>query len=202
MGKLHFKYATMNSGKSIDLIRTAYNYEENGFNSLVIKPLIDTKGSEYITSRIGIKKRTDILINSDNSFFTELKNKLNNIKVILVDEAQFLTERQVDELFIISKAIDIDVICYGLRVDFLMNSFNGSRRLLEIADTLEECRTICKCGKIARYAGRKLDGEYQLEGEKVVIDGTDNYEYVPLCGECYLKEVKKLDLKSYVKKLR
>lgn len=193
MAKLHFKYATMNSGKSIDLIRTVYNYEEKGLKTLIIKPSIDTKGNDYIVSRIGFKRKVDFKVDINDSFMIKLKNRLNDIRAIFIDEAQFLTEKQVDELFLISKVKNIPVICYGLRNDFSMHAFAGSKRLLEIADILEEHKTLCQCGKIARYVGRKLNGEYEISGEKIVIDGSRNYEYVPLCGECYLKEVLKID---------
>ena len=200
MAKLNYKYATMNSGKTLDLIRTAHNYEENGFNVIVLKPLVDTKGNEYITSRIGAKRKVDFLIDKDEKIVEILKGHLTEIKCIFIDEAQFLSRRQVDELFLISHMTDIEVICYGLRTNFKMDAFEGSKRLLETADELEELKTMCNCGKIARYVGRKIDGEYILEGEEIVIDGETEAKYVPLCGECYLKDVKKID-KEYVKKL-
>ena len=107
--------------------------------------------------------------------------------------AQFLSKNQIDELFIITKKFDIPVICYGLRNNFKMEGFSGSIRLLEIADELEEIKTLCPCGEIARYAGRKTNGKFTIEGNEVVIDGSkDNIEYVPLCGKCYLKKVKKI----------
>lgn len=189
MAKLNFKYATMNSGKTMDLIRTAFNYEENGYHILIIKPSIDTKGNDYIISRVGLKRKVDFLIDREDDIEKIIKKDLNNIKCIFVDEAQFLTRKQVDELFLISKKYDVDVICYGLRLNFKMEAFEGSLRLLEIAEELEELKTMCKCGNIARYAGRKLNGKYQTNGDEVVIDGNNNYEYVPLCGECYLKDV-------------
>lgn len=193
MAKLTFKYATMNSWKTIDLIRTAYNYEENGYKILVLKPLIDTKGSESISSRVGLERQVDYLISNEDSVLKKLHNNLDDVKCIFVDEAQFLNKEQIDDLFVISKVYDIAVICYGLRLDFKMDSFEGSQRLLEIADILEELKTICKCGNIARYVGRKIDGKYVLDGDVVVIDGTKNVEYVPLCGDCFLKEVSNVD---------
>lgn len=196
MAKLNFKYSTMNAGKSLDLIRTVYNYEENGYNVLVLKPKIDTKGDDYIVSRVGIKRKVDFLVDQDDSVIDLLKGHLANVKTIFVDEAQFLKKEQVDELFLISKKCDIDVICYGLRLDFKMDSFEGSMRLLEISEELEELKTMCRCGNIARYVGRKINGEYVLDGDVVVIDGTKDIEYVPLCGDCYLKDVKKIDLGS------
>lgn len=193
MAKLTFKYATMNSGKSLDLIRTAYNYEENGYKVLVVKPSIDTKGGDTIVSRVGVSKKVDYLILPNESVLQKLYNKLDDIRCIFVDEAQFLTKTQVDDLFVISKVFDKTVICYGLRLNFQMNTFEGSKRLLEIADDLECLKTMCSCGNIARYVGRKFNGEFESNGSEVVIDGTDGFEYVPLCGDCYLQKVKKID---------
>ena len=201
MAKLHFKYASMNSGKTIDLIRTAYNYEENGYKVLVLKPTVDTKSGDKISCRIGLERKVDVLINNSDSIYDKLKDKLNDIHCIFIDEAQFLNANQVDELFIISKAMNIPVICYGLRTDFRMEAFEGSRRLLEVADALEELATLCSCGNIARYNARKVDGEFTIEGDKVVIDGSKNVEYVPLCGDCFLQKVKKIDLKDIRRKL-
>lgn len=194
MAKMHFKYAAMNSGKSIDLIRTAHNYEENGYQVMVIKPIIDIKGGENISSRIGLQRKADLLILYSDKLLDKLKGKLKNISCILVDESQFLSTSQVDELFIISKACNIPVICYGLRINFKMESFAGSKRLLEIADVLEELTTLCSCSNIARYVGRKVGNIFVEEGEEIIIDGTENIEYVPLCGKCYLEKVKKMDL--------
>ena len=202
MGKLLFKYATMNSGKTIDLIRTAYNYEENNGKVLVMKPSVDTKGKEYITSRISIKKKVDYLIYYDDSIIDVLKGKLDNVDVILVDEAQFFSKKQIDELSIITRAANVDVICYGLRCNFKNKLFEGSKRLFEVADSLEEFPTLCKCKKVARFVGRKVNGEYSIEGPEVIIDGSDNNViYTPLCRECYLKEVLKIDLDKVKKDL-
>ena len=194
MAKLNFKYSTMNAGKSLDLIRTVHNYEENGYQVLVLKPAIDTKANNYISSRVGVKRKVDYLIKPSDNIEKILKSKFKKIKSIFVDEAQFLTKSQVDELFIISKKYDIDVICYGLRNNFKMEAFEGSMRLLEIAEELEELKTMCKCGNIARYVGRKVNGQYQTDGDVVVIDGAKNVLYVPLCGDCYLKEVKNINI--------
>lgn len=201
MAKLTFKYSTMNSGKSIDLIRTVYNYIENNCNVIVMKPLVDSKGLDCVETRIGLKRKVDFLIGEDQSILKLLKGKLNNIKCIFIDEVQFLSKEQIDELFIITKVMDVPIICYGLRNNFKMESFYGSMRLLEIADILEEFKTLCSCGEIARYVGRKVNGEYTLEGDTIVIDGTKNVDYVPLCGSCYLKKVKKLDFKEIKKEL-
>lgn len=199
MAKLNFKYGTMGSGKSIDLMRTAYNYEEKGYDVLVMKPLVDTKGSNKLDSRIGMKRTVDILISDDTDIISEVNNRLTtNLRCIFVDEAQLLSSKKIDELYLVSKNFDIPVICYGLRTNFKMKGFSGSTRLLEIADSLEEIKSICECGEIARFAGRKVNGKYTLEGEDILIDGTNSsVEYVPLCGDCYLKKVKKIDYKKY-----
>ena len=194
MAKMHFKYASMNSGKSTDLIRTAYNYEENGYKVLIIKSIIDTKTKDTVSSRLGVEKKIDVLLLYSDNLLEVLKGKLKGISCILVDEAQFLSIKQVEDLFLISKACNIPVICYGLRTNFKMESFAGSKRLLEIADVLEELTTLCECGDIARYVGRKVGENFVLEGEEIVIDGTANICYVPLCGKCYLTKVKKQNL--------
>ena len=201
MAKLNFKYSTMNAGKTLDLIRTVHNYDENGYKVLVLKPKIDTKGENYIVSRVGVSRKVDYLIDKEDSIVDLIKEDLCDTKSIFVDEAQFLTKEQIDELFLISKVFDKDVICYGLRLNFKMDAFEGSRRLLEISEELEELKTICHCGNIARYVGRKVNGNYVNDGSEVVIDGTDNVEYIPLCGDCYLKEVKGVDYEK-IKKLK
>ena len=200
MAKLNFKYSTMNAGKTLDLIRTVYNYDENGYKVLVLKPKIDTKGEDYIVSRVGVSRKVDYLIDKEDSIVDLIKSDLGDTKSIFVDEAQFLSKKQVDELFLISKVFDKDVICYGLRLNFKMDAFEGSKRLLEISEELEELKTICKCGNIARYVGRKVNGAYVNDGSEVVIDGTSNVEYIPLCGDCYLKEVEGVDYNK-IKKL-
>ena len=196
MAKLHFKYGTMNSGKSMDLIRTIYNYEEVGYEVLLLKPQIDTKGEDYIVSRNGMKRKVDFLVDKDTNMIDLIIDKVTpKLRCIFLDEAQFLTPEQVKELFLLSKEIDIPVICYGLRNNFMMKAFPGSAALLELAEELEELPTLCTCGEIARYVGRKVDGEYATSGEEVVIDGANSLvEYVPMCGKCYLEKVSKINL--------
>lgn len=194
MAKLHFKYGTMNSGKSICLMQTAYNYEEVGYSTLVLKPKIDIKGNDYLSSRIGLKRRVDYLIDDDTDVINIVKRcKKKNLACILVDEAQFLSAKVIDDLFIITKTLDVPVICYGLRNNFKMEGFEGSIRLLEIADELEEIKTMCNCGKVARYVGRKVNNRFVCDGDLILIDGAlSNVEYVPMCGKCYLKRVKNI----------
>lgn len=199
MGKLVLYYATMNSGKSFDLIRTDYNYRESGFNTLVLKPSKDTKAEDYIMTRAGLKRKVDYLIGEEDSIIDMLSNKLDNIACIFIDEAQFLNKNQVKELRLITVATDIPVICYALRLNFKGELFEGSEALFTDADEIVELKTLCPlCEKenIARYVGRKVNGEFVLKGKEVVIDGSkDNVEYVPLCEKHFLEEVKKEDLK-------
>lgn len=201
MAKMHFKYASMNSGKSIDLIRTAHNYEENGYKTLIISPNVNKNSNGKISSRIGLDRQADIMLLYSDDVLEVLKGELKDISVILVDEAQFLGAKQVEDLFLISKAINIPVICYGLRTNFKMESFSGSKRLLELSEVLEELTTLCKCGQIARFVGRKVGENYVKEGEEVIIKGTDNITYEPLCGKCYLTKVEKIDLDQVKKSL-
>lgn len=182
----------MNSGKTTILIQTAYNYEERDQKAVVIKPLVDTKGGDTIVTRIGASRKVDELIAEDDKIIKKLEKYLETTNCILVDEAQFLTRIQVDELFYIAKLYDIPVIAYGLRNDFRTNAFEGSMRLLELADELEEMPTICRCGKKARFNARKVNGEFVTEGESIVIDDGTQAEYESVCGKCYLEKVLKL----------
>ena len=154
MAKLFFRYGAMNSGKTTILLQTAHNYEERGMKVLIIKPKIDSKGEDYIVSRIGLKRQVDHLIGAGENIFTYIKEHDEDVKCILVDEAQFLESIQVDELMQVVVRLNIPVICYGLRTDFRTNGFPGATRLLEIAHTIEEMKTICACGRKAMFNGR------------------------------------------------
>ena len=192
MAKLYFKYGTMESGKSTKIIQEAYNYDRNNKSIIVAKPIIDSKGNDKIISRIGIQRKIDVYIESDN--LKEIYEKINKETFcILIDEAQFLNKNQVFELFKITKLLEIPVMCYGLKSNFKGDFFEGSEALMIYADSLEEIVTICSCGKKARFNARKVNGDFVTDGEDVLIDGSnENVEYVPLCGECYIKKVKKL----------
>ena len=192
MAKLYFKYGTMESGKSTKIIQEAYNYDRNNKSIIVAKPIIDSKGNDKIVSRIGIQRKIDVYIESDN--LKEIYEKINkDTFCILIDEAQFLNKNQVFELFKITKLLEIHVMCYGLKSNFKGEFFEGSEALMIYADSLEEIVTICSCGKKARFNARKVNGDFVTDGEDVLIDGSnENVEYVPLCGECYIKKVKKL----------
>jgi thymidine kinase len=191
LAKLYFRYGAMNCGKSTNLMQVAYNYEERGMKVIIIKPLIDTKGGNKVVSRLGIDRDVDLLLEKDKNIYGEVQkwNEENGkIDCILVDEAQFFAKHQIDELFEIAVKMNIPVICYGLRTDFQMVGFEGSERLLLIAHSIEELKTICACGKKAILNARKINGRFVFEGEQVAIDRENNIEYESLCGECYFRE--------------
>ena len=187
MAKLYFRYGAMNCGKTTLLLQTAHNYEERGMKVLIFKPKIDTKGDNKIISRLGITRNVDCIISLDDKISDYLDEK-KLPSAIIVDEAQFLTTKQVDELYIISKELDIPVLTYGLRNDFLMNTFEGSARLLALADSIEELKTICRCGRKATQNMRFLNGKPLFKGESILIDGTSNIIYESVCGKCYLEK--------------
>jgi len=158
MSKLYFRYGAMNSGKSTHLMQVAYNYEERGMKVIILKPKIDDKGGDTLVSRLGVNRQVDLLISEyDNileimvSFLKENKR----IDCILVDEVQFMKSTQIDQLFEIAVKSNIPIICYGLRTDFKRDGFEGSMRLLLLAHSIEEMKTICACGKKAIFNGRK-----------------------------------------------
>ena len=189
MSKLYYRYGAMNSGKTTLLLQVAHNYEERGMKVLILKPKIDTKGDNKIVTRIGLKRKVDHLIDQDDNLTEYLNTIPSDIACVLVDEAQFLTRDQVDELFMFTKLKDVSVICYGLRSDFKTISFPGSLRLFELADVMEELYTICRCGKRAKFNARIVNGEFTSSGEQVAIDGENQVEYESLCGKCYLEKV-------------
>ncbi len=190
MAKLYFRYGAMNSGKSTALMQVAHNYRERGMHSVIIKPRIDTKGGNTIVSRLGVDRTVDCMIekNEDvNRRILDHQKEHGAIDCVLVDEAQFLSTGQVDQLFQFAVKERIPVICYGLRTDFKLNGFEGSQRLLLLAHSIEELKTICRCGKKAIFNGRKINGKFVFEGEQVAIDGQNKIEYEALCAECYFK---------------
>ena len=193
MAKLYFRYGAMNSGKSTALLQLAHNYEKNGMSILLLKPSKDKKGDNKVVSRLGIERKVDYLIKPKDSIKKIISHHLkdNKIKCLIVDEAQFLEPSQVDELSKFASEADIPVICYGLRTDFKLNGFPGSIRLLEIANDIEELKTICSCGSKAIFNARYVDGEFCLEGEQVAIDGMDNVTYKSMCPKCYYEKINK-----------
>ncbi|MDK2868036.1 MAG: thymidine kinase [Clostridiales bacterium] len=190
MSKLYFRYGAMNCGKSTALMQVRHNYEERGMQAIVIKPYTDTKGGNKIVSRLGIAKDVDLLVKGDEHVTASIDRWLEqhgSIHCILVDEVQFMKAFQIDELFEIAVTKQIPVICYGLRTDFQMRGFEGSERLLLIAHSIEELKTICRCGRKAILNGRKIDGAFVFEGDQVAIDGENHVEYESLCASCYFK---------------
>ncbi len=190
MAKLYFRYGAMNSGKSTNLMQVAYNYEERGMKAIILKPKTDSKGGDTVVSRLGVIRKVDLLLSDKESVFDNIEKWIEEkgeIDCILVDEVQFFKKNQIDDLFKIAVIKDIPVICYGLRTDFQMNGFEGSERLLLLAHSIEEMKTICTCGRKAILNGRKINGEYVFEGEQIAIDNQDQVEYQSLCGVCYYK---------------
>ena len=190
MSKLYFRYGAMNSGKSTHLMQVAYNYKERGMRVLLIKPSTDKKGGDRLVSRLGVEVKVDMIVDKNTDIISEVKEniELNGaLDCILVDEVQFMKKHQIDELFEIAVTLEIPVICYGLRTDFKMEGFEGSERLLLIAHSIEEMKTICKCGNKALLNGRKVNGKFVFSGDQIAIDTVDNVEYESLCGQCYYK---------------
>jgi len=195
MSKLYFRYGAMNSGKSTALLQAAFNYEERGQQVLLAKPAIDTKGDNEIVSRLGVTRLVDFTVLPDDNLLAIFAHQQGivakrtglPVSCLLVDEAQFFTEAQVDDLLRIAIVQHVPVLAYGIRTDFLTVAFPGSRRLLEIAHSLEELKTICRCGRKAVFNARKVGDRYVFDGDQVAIDG-ENVTYESLCGACYLEE--------------
>lgn len=205
MSKLYFRYGAMNCGKSTNLLQVAYNYEERGMRIIIIKPKTDTKGGDKVISRLGVARKADMLLDASSNIYNEVEKwieKNGKIDCILADEVQFFKKHQIDEMFEIAVKMDIPTICYGLRTDFQMNGFEGSARLLLLAHSLEELKTICQCGKKALVNGRKVNGKFVFEGEQVAIDMENNIEYEALCPKCYfeLKEAYEAEGKMNIHK--
>jgi thymidine kinase len=199
MSKLYFRFGAMNSGKSTALLQAAFNYEERGQYVLLAKPAIDSKGDRKIVSRLGVTREVDFLVQPSESLRDlfhqhriEFEEKTSSpIACLLIDEAQFLTEQQVNEALEIAVRDGVPVLAYGIRTDFQTKSFPGSRRLLEIAHSLEELKTICRCGRKAMFNGRLVNGQFTFAGEQVAIDG-DKVTYESLCPKCFLEKVGRL----------
>lgn len=195
MSKLYFRYGAMNSGKSTALLQAAFNYEERGQQVLLAKPAIDTKGDATIVSRLGLTRPVDFTVAPDDDIratFAEMRMHVlestgKAVSCLLVDEVQFLSAAQADDLLRIAILDGVPVLAYGIRTDFQTVAFPGSRRLLEIAHSLEELKTICRCGRKAVFNARKIGDDYVFDGDQVAIDG-DEVTYESLCGACYLEE--------------
>lgn len=195
MAKLYFRYGAMNSGKSTALLQAAYNYEERGHQVLLAKPGIDTKAGRAIQSRLGFDRDVDFMVGEGQDAYALFQQHRAHVQTesgrdvscLLVDESQFLSASQVNDLLRIATLDGIPVICYGIRTDFQTAAFPGSRRLLEIAHSLEELKTICRCGRKAIFNARSVDGVFTFDGAQVAIDGVE-VGYESLCAACYLRE--------------
>ena len=185
MSKLYFRYGAMNSGKSALLLQVAHNYEECGKSVYLIKPEVDNKGGDRVISRVGLSRAVDLLFDNEYNLYEHFFN--TSVDCILVDETQFITTKQANQLFKVAVELNMPVICYGLRTDFQGKGFEGSTRLLEIAHSLEELKTICKCGKKALLNARKINGFYTQDGDQISIDNKDCVQYDPMCGVCWYK---------------
>ena len=195
MAKLYFRYGAMNSGKSTALLQAAYNYEERGQRVLLAKPAVDTKAQGSIQSRLGVERAVDVLIGPADrlaDLFAVHRDPARDdagrdVACLLVDEAQFLSADQVDDLLRIAVLDGVPVLAYGIRTDFQTRAFPGSARLLEIAHSLEELKTICRCGRKAIFNGRRVGDAFVFSGDQVAIDGAA-VAYESLCASCYLAE--------------
>lgn len=192
MAKLFFRYGAMNSGKSTALLQVAYNYEERGMKVLLVKAKVDSKGSNKLVSRLGVERKADFLVDEKLNLYeaiSQWSKDVEKVSCVLVDEAQFLDPVHVEQLFNLTVYDNIPVICYGLRTDFQTKLFPGSNRLFSLAHSIEELKTICRCGKKAIMNGRKINGKFIFEGSQVAIDGSADITYESLCATCYFKEI-------------
>ena len=189
MAKLYFKYGAMGSSKTAQALITKYNYEENDMKVWLIKPSADTRdGAQVLRSRIGLEATVEVIPPETDVYARFLGSRVRNCDVIIVDECQFMTERQIEQLRTIVDEQSIPVICFGLRTDFLTRLFPGSRRLMELADCIEEIKTMCDCGSKATVNARISDGYIVTEGAQVVLGGNDSY--IAMCHRCYVRGIR------------
>ena len=197
MSKLFYYYGSMASAKTLRLLSTAYNFEEKGVQIMVLKPALDTRDGEgIIRSRAGLERKC-IMIDKDVNLYKAIKAyrnvldaQLESLKWIIIDECQFLTEEQVDQLSDVVDFLDISVMCFGLRTDFQSRLFPGSKRLFEIADDIEEIKSTCECGENKTSINARLDenGEIIIEGSQVEIGGNERYRAI--CRRCWKNKVR------------
>ena len=190
MAKLYFKYGAMGSSKTAQALITKYNYEENDLQVWLIKPSADVRdGQQILRSRIGLEAEVEVIPPSMDVWERFRDTRLGRCDVIIVDECQFLTEQQIDQLRAIVNENNIPVMCCGLRTDFQTRLFPGSRRLMEIADTIQEIKTICDCGAKATVNARiDSQGHIITQGEQVVLGGNDSY--IAMCHKCYIRGIR------------
>ena len=189
MAKLYFKYGAMGSSKTAQALITKYNYEENDMRVWLIKPSADTRdGVEVLRSRIGLEARVDVITPEVDVHRLFADTKKGRCDVVIVDECQFMTEAQIDQLRAIVNDFNVPVLCFGLRTDFQTKLFPGSRRLMELADCIEEIKTMCDCGAKATVNARISDGHIVTEGAQVVLGGNDSY--IAMCHRCYIQGIR------------
>ena len=189
MAKLYFKYGAMGSSKTAQALITKYNYEENDLNVWLIKPSADTRdGVSILRSRIGLEAECEVIAPKADIRKRFLESRVGRCDVIIADEAQFFTPEQIDQLRAIVNENSIPVLCFGLRTDFQTRLFPGSMRLMELADCIEEIKTMCDCGAKATINARINDGYIVTEGAQVVLGGNDCY--IAMCHRCYINGIR------------
>ena len=188
MAKLYFKYGAMGSSKSAQALITKFNYEELGMSVWLIKPSIDTRdGADKIRSRIGLEETAQVITPEED--ILETFRTIPDVDVIIADEAQFFTPAQIDQLRTIVDDEDLPVLCFGLRTDFLTHFFPGAQRLMELADSLTEIKTVCACGRKATVNARiGTDGKIVTEGGQILLGGNDSY--VAMCHKCWKNKIR------------
>ena len=190
MAKLYFKYGAMGSSKTAQALITKYNYEENDLRVWLIKPSADTRdGKQILRSRIGLEAEVEVIPPDMDILARFDETRRGDCNVIIVDECQFLTEQQIDELRAIVNDRNVPVMCFGLRTDFQTKLFPGSRRLMELADEIQEIKTMCDCGAKATVNARiDSNGHIITQGAQVVLGGNDSY--IAMCHKCYIRVIR------------
>ena len=190
MAKLYFKYGAMGSSKTAQALITKYNYEENDLNVWLMKPSADARdGDSILRSRIGLQSAVDMIPPETDIYDLFSRTRKDTCDVIIVDECQFMTPEQIDQLRFIVNDFNIPVMCFGLRTDFQTKLFPGSLRLMEVADTIQEIKTICDCGAKATVNARiDAEGHIITEGAQVVLGGNDSY--IAMCHKCYIQGIR------------
>ena len=190
MAKLYFKYGAMGSSKTAQALITKYNYEENDMRVWIIKPSADTRdGANIVRSRIGLEAVAEIMTPDADVYERYRQAQPNGCHAVIVDECQFMTPAQIDQLRAIVDDFEVPVMCFGLRTDFQTRLFPGSMRLMELADVIEEIKTMCDCGAKATVNAR-IDGNGHIvtEGAQVVLGGNDSY--IAMCHRCYIRGIR------------
>ena len=189
MAKLYFKYGAMGSSKTAQALITKYNYEENDMKVWLLKPSADTRdGAQTLRSRIGLEAQVEVAPPDANIYDRYVADHVGKCDAVIVDECQFLTPEQIDQLRAIVDDFNVPVMCFGLRTDFQTRLFPGSRRLMELADAIEEIKTMCDCGTKATVNARINDGYIVTEGAQVVLGGNDCY--IAMCHRCYIRGIR------------